>query len=109
VALTVSRKERNRAPFDLADGDRTRRGAVRRIDLDLFDIVEERVETGASKDPYLCATGHAGFSPLVLVDSFLPPLLVGSEEGFVSEVLVSEPEEAELDEEEVFFFLASVE
>ena len=38
---------RRARPLDLADDERRRRLAVRRVDLDLFDVVEERVEPRA--------------------------------------------------------------
>jgi hypothetical protein len=48
---SMAGKERNAATFDRSDGDVGRRIAVRRINVDLFDVVKERVEARAPEDP----------------------------------------------------------
>jgi ribosome assembly protein YihI (activator of Der GTPase) len=50
VLESVTRKERDRFAFDFAQRDGGRGGAERGFDLDLLDVVEERIETGASED-----------------------------------------------------------
>ena len=50
VASAVPRQERDPAAADLADRERRRRLAERRVDLDLLDVLEERVEARASED-----------------------------------------------------------
>jgi hypothetical protein len=46
----VSRQERDPSPTDVADRDRGRRRPVRRVEVDLLDVVEERGEPGAAED-----------------------------------------------------------
>ena len=63
----MPRQERDPAAADLADHDRRRRLAVRRVDLDLVDDVEERVEPRAAEDADLrfrhgAAVSHVRYS-----------------------------------------------
>jgi hypothetical protein len=51
VGAAVSRQERDVDAADVADRERCRWLSVRRLDLDLLDIIEERVEPGAPEDP----------------------------------------------------------
>ena len=53
VAPAVARQERDRPAGDLGEEERIRRRAVRRVDLDLAHVVEERVEARTSEDPDL--------------------------------------------------------
>src|ERR671936_2381647 len=53
----VAREERDPLAADLADGERRRRLAERRLDLDLLDVLEERVEPRAPEDAYV-SRGH---------------------------------------------------
>jgi hypothetical protein len=48
---SMAGKERNPATFDRPDGDVGGRIAVRRIHVDVFDVVKERVEARAPEDP----------------------------------------------------------
>jgi hypothetical protein len=48
---SMAGKERNATTFDRPDGHVGRRIAVRRIHVDVFDVVKERVEARASEDP----------------------------------------------------------
>jgi hypothetical protein len=50
VFQTVSREEGDVDVADPAHGQRRRGGAVRRVDLDLFDVVQEGVETRSPED-----------------------------------------------------------
>src|SRR5439155_17311776 len=45
------RDERHPTVADRADGQRSRRRPVRRVDLDLLPVVQERIEPGAAEDP----------------------------------------------------------
>src|SRR5262249_45304377 len=53
VLPAVAREEGHALSAELADDERRRRFAVRRLDLDLLDVVEERVEARAAEDPDL--------------------------------------------------------
>src|SRR6266550_5642699 len=51
VLAPVPRQECDAGAADLADHERRRRLAVRRVELDLLDLVQERVEARAAEDP----------------------------------------------------------
>ena len=57
VVDAVPGQEGDPAPGDGADGDRRRRRAVRGVDRDRDDVVEELVEAGAPEDPDLDVVG----------------------------------------------------
>jgi hypothetical protein len=57
VLHAVARKERDARPADGADRDRRRRRPVRRLDADLLDVFQERVEPRAAEDSGL-RRGH---------------------------------------------------
>ena len=59
VVHAVPWEERDALASDVADGERGRRAAVRRIDLDALHVLEERVETRAAEDADICPRGHA--------------------------------------------------
>jgi hypothetical protein len=54
VLRAVAGQERDLLPLYGADRDRRRRLAVRGVDLDLTDVVEQPVEAGAAEDAYAC-------------------------------------------------------
>lgn len=76
MAAAVSRDERDPAALDLTDVQRGGRGAVRRVDLDLLDVVEEGVEAGAAEDADV-RLRQADFS-------FVPPSAGALESAFAS-------------------------
>src|ERR1041385_4004684 len=53
VLWPVARQERDPLAADLADHERPGRLPVRGVELDLLDVLEERVEAGAPEDPDL--------------------------------------------------------
>jgi hypothetical protein len=90
----VPREERHAPPADLAQGDRRRRVPERGVDVDLLDVLQERVETRSAEDADLRAFAQADF-PLAWPEaffSFVPvpvffesppePELVSEVEGF---------------------------
>jgi hypothetical protein len=50
VLASVARQERDAPAAEVADRHGRGRLPVRRVDLDLLDVVEERVEAGAAED-----------------------------------------------------------
>ena len=60
VLAAVPRQERDALAADVAEHDRRRRLPVRRVDLDLLDVVEELVEAAPAEDPDLSRTRHGG-------------------------------------------------
>ena len=50
VVAAVAREESDARPRDLAHGKRRGRLPVRSVDLDLLDVLEKRVEAGATED-----------------------------------------------------------
>jgi hypothetical protein len=58
VLAPVAGEERHPPAADLADGDRCRRRTERRVDHDLFDVVEQRVQARAAVDPDVGAPGR---------------------------------------------------
>ena len=64
VPPAVPRQERHAPPGDVGQEDRIRRRAIRRVDLDLADVVEERVEARPPEDPDLRrVSAHARLRP----------------------------------------------
>jgi hypothetical protein len=61
VLAAVPRDERYGPPRHITDQERRRRGAVRRLDLDLSNVIEERVEAGSPEDADL-GRAQADFS-----------------------------------------------
>jgi hypothetical protein len=51
VVDAVARHERNLRAADRTDRDGRARGTERRVDVDVLDVVEERVEPGTAEDP----------------------------------------------------------
>ena len=97
VLRAVPRDERDGPALDLADEQRGRRRPVRRVDLDLSNVVEERVETRPPEDADL-GGAQADFSLEELEDD--PEL---DESGFLEES-VDDEDEPESDEDDVFDF-----
>jgi hypothetical protein len=54
----VPGEERDPQPVDLAYGERRRGLAEGRVNVNFLDIVQERIEAGASEDPDADGLGH---------------------------------------------------
>lgn len=110
VVDAVAGKERHPAALDVADGDSRRRRAVRRVDGDFDDVVEELVEPGAAEDPDRDGPRQDAAALLVdddgVVDVDVEELEDDEESPFVSvlvaDVFVSAPEDSEDDALTVF-------
>ena len=87
----VAREERDRAAADRAQGHRTGRLAVRRVEGDLLDVFEEGVEAGAAEDADL-GVGHQLAAAVLELE-----LLLLSEELELDEELSDD----ELDDDEL--------
>jgi len=74
VLHAVAGKEGHPSPLNRPDGDRTGRLTVRRVDLDVFDVVEERIEPRATEDSdadrFVTGSGAQADFSFVLPSSF---------------------------------------
>jgi hypothetical protein len=106
VAEPVAGQERDPPACDLAEGDRGGRRAVGRLEGDLLDVVEQRVEAGAAVDPDVGArtavppsgVGHVVLAGVLELDE--SPL--GDEEDEVDDEVSDDdepPSDDELDDE----------
>jgi len=113
VVHAVARDERHPPPADLPDGDGSRRRTVRRVDLELSDLVEEPVEprppddadrgtvvveVGAQADFSFAPSDEVDpdFDALASPDGFASPEGFTSPDGFASpdDEVPPEPPEA---------------
>jgi hypothetical protein len=115
VLEAVPGEERHCFALDLADREWCGRGAVRRLDRHLLDILQERIEAGSSEDSDV-RSAHADFSDdddeepgsfFELPESLDPVELLPDEESL--EESLDESFEEEEDEPEDDLLLVSVE
>src|SRR5690606_8147737 len=100
VVATVPGQEGHAATGDLADGDRRGRRTVGGVDLDLLDLVEQRVEARAPVDAHVgpaCARPGRGHAVLASVFVAVADPLEPSPDDELDEPL-SPPELDELSE-----------